>query len=54
MPRSFSTLLALVILAALVGFCAGWLVRSRTDSSIEARAHRAAEHIRDAARDLTH
>jgi len=53
MPRSPSTLLALVIVAALIGFCAGWMVRSHTDTSIEARAHRAAEHIRDAARDLT-
>jgi hypothetical protein len=53
MPRSRTTLLVLLALAAAAGFCAGWVVHSRTDPSIEARAHRAADHLRDAARDLT-
>jgi HAMP domain-containing protein len=46
-------LLALVVLAAALGLCAGWTVRSRTDS-LEARAHRVAAQMRDAARRLTH
>lgn len=41
-----------LLLAALLGFGAGWLARGREDS-LEQRTHRAVEHVRDAFRSRT-
>lgn len=43
----------LVLVAAAAGFAAGWWWRDRSDRSIERRAEKAAEHMKDAVRALT-
>ncbi len=53
MKRSTLMLLVALLLAAAVGFGAGWWARDRTFDTPERRAQRAAEHLRDAFRDLT-
>jgi hypothetical protein len=48
-----STLLVAVLLAAVVGFAAGWFVRAREAPTPEERAHQAAEHLKKSLEALT-
>ncbi|HET6440030.1 MAG TPA: DUF1049 domain-containing protein [Anaeromyxobacter sp.] len=49
-PRS---LLLLALIAAALGFAAGYYVRDLSDDSLEHRTRAAAEHVREAFRSLT-
>ncbi len=42
-----------LVIAAIVGLGLGWWLRGATDESVESRAHRAAQHMREAFRSLT-
>ncbi|HVO19569.1 MAG TPA: DUF1049 domain-containing protein [Anaeromyxobacter sp.] len=52
MPRSRIAFIASLLVAALVGFCAGLMVGTRGDTSIGGRTHRAVSHVKDAFHDL--
>jgi hypothetical protein len=47
-------LLVGAIVAAIVGFGAGWLVRRWTDRTPEERAHEKVGEVRERVRELTH
>jgi hypothetical protein len=51
LPRR--SLVVAVVLAALFGFCAGWMVRTRDAQTVEDRAHEAVEHLRKSLEGLT-
>lgn len=53
MKRAPLVFLLSLLVAALLGFGAGWWLRDWSDDSVEHRAHEAAEHMRDAVRSLT-
>jgi len=53
MSRQRAVFLLSLMVAALLGFGVGWWLRDRTDDSVESRAHRAAQHMRDAFHSLT-
>ncbi len=42
-----------LVIAAILGLGLGWWLRGSTDESVESRAHKAAEHMREAVRSLT-
>lgn len=46
-------LLLAVCLGALVGFCAGWVVRAGSYPSPEAHARAATQHLRELYRSMT-
>ncbi len=53
MKRDRLVFLVSLIIAALLGFGIGWLVRDYSEDSVERRAHEAARHVREAFRSLT-
>ncbi len=53
MSRDRAVFLLSLILAALVGFGIGWMLRDRSEASLEARARTSVQHVRDAFRSLT-
>ncbi len=42
-----------LLLAAILGFGLGWWLRDRRPDTVEERAHRAVEQVRDSFRSLT-
>ncbi len=53
MKRSSLAYLLSLVVAALLGFGAGYWFRDSTDDSVEHRAHEAARHMQEAVRSLT-
>jgi len=42
-----------LVVAAIIGLWLGWRLRDHSNDSVESRAHRAAERMREAVRSLT-
>jgi hypothetical protein len=54
MTSTNRALLAAAVVAAVIGFAAGWFARVWTEPTVESRAHDAAETIREKFRKLSH
>ncbi len=48
------TLVIAIVVAAVLGFAAGWYARVCAEPTLESRAHEAAETVRGRVRDLVH